>query len=258
MEFLDGREPGLSDEPGRATVRWRAAVGIADQVASAVGAAHAKGIVHRDLKPDNLFLTPDSQLAGARAAQGARLRHRQAGATPGDGRRGAHPHRDDPGDAALHVARAVPRQPRRRSPHRHLFAGRGVVRDAVGHAAVRVQLVGRAGPHAHRRQPARVAGARARRSGNSWGRSCIARWRRIRARAFSRWPSSSRRWNGGGRADAGDGRPGGGAVGRIIGLGPGSAPVRARARARRGVWRRSRWWRAARRWPARRRRSSAD
>jgi serine/threonine protein kinase len=36
-----------------------AALELAYQAASAVGAAHRKGIVHRDLKPDNLFIIPD-------------------------------------------------------------------------------------------------------------------------------------------------------------------------------------------------------
>jgi serine/threonine protein kinase len=31
---------------------------VAEQMASALGAAHANGIIHRDLKPDNVFLTP--------------------------------------------------------------------------------------------------------------------------------------------------------------------------------------------------------
>ena len=38
------------------------------QIASAVGAAHAKAIVHRDLKPDNVFLVRDDETAsGLRA-----------------------------------------------------------------------------------------------------------------------------------------------------------------------------------------------
>jgi serine/threonine-protein kinase len=34
------------------------------QIASSLGAAHARGIVHRDLKPDNIFIIPDSEVAG--------------------------------------------------------------------------------------------------------------------------------------------------------------------------------------------------
>jgi tRNA A-37 threonylcarbamoyl transferase component Bud32 len=45
------------------------AVAIADQVAAALGTAHAKGVIHRDLKPDNVFLTPDSH-AGLEAEPG--------------------------------------------------------------------------------------------------------------------------------------------------------------------------------------------
>ncbi len=58
MELLDGQSLGARlSAAGRLSLR--AALEIADQTASAVGAAHAKGIIHRDLKPDNLFLIPD-------------------------------------------------------------------------------------------------------------------------------------------------------------------------------------------------------
>jgi serine/threonine-protein kinase len=58
MELLEGeslaariRRVGRLDVP--------VAVDFANQTASALAAAHAKGIVHRDLKPDNLFVVAD-------------------------------------------------------------------------------------------------------------------------------------------------------------------------------------------------------
>ncbi len=63
MEYLEGQSLGARiGAAGRLSLR--AALTIADQAASALGAAHAKGIIHRDLKPDNLFLTPDPQAPG--------------------------------------------------------------------------------------------------------------------------------------------------------------------------------------------------
>ena len=64
MEFLEGQSLGARMSGGGGRLSLRATLEIADQAASAVGAAHAKGIVHRDLKPDNLFLTPDPQWPG--------------------------------------------------------------------------------------------------------------------------------------------------------------------------------------------------
>lgn len=61
MEFLEGES--LSARLDRVRpLSVEAAVEIAVQTASALGAAHSKGIVHRDLKPDNLFLVPDEML----------------------------------------------------------------------------------------------------------------------------------------------------------------------------------------------------
>jgi serine/threonine protein kinase len=63
MEFLEGEDlqtrlerEGAQDLPTTVT--------IVEQLASALGVAHAEGVVHRDLKPDNVFLVqrPDRAL----------------------------------------------------------------------------------------------------------------------------------------------------------------------------------------------------
>jgi serine/threonine-protein kinase len=68
MELLDG-EPldkrlsrvGALDVPG--------ALRIMRQVASTLGAAHARGIVHRDLKPENIFVVRDPEVSGGERAK---------------------------------------------------------------------------------------------------------------------------------------------------------------------------------------------
>jgi eukaryotic-like serine/threonine-protein kinase len=55
MEFLDGEslaELAMREAP----LPVERSLGIARQVASALGAAHAKGIFHRDVKPENIYL----------------------------------------------------------------------------------------------------------------------------------------------------------------------------------------------------------
>jgi tRNA A-37 threonylcarbamoyl transferase component Bud32 len=55
MEYLEGM--ALTDLVQRGgSLPMADAIGIVIQIASALGAAHARGVVHRDLKPDNVFL----------------------------------------------------------------------------------------------------------------------------------------------------------------------------------------------------------
>jgi eukaryotic-like serine/threonine-protein kinase len=61
FEYLEGTL--LTDEIYRlGSVPVRRAVKIAQQIASALNAAHAAGIIHRDLKADNVFLTDRGEM----------------------------------------------------------------------------------------------------------------------------------------------------------------------------------------------------
>jgi serine/threonine-protein kinase len=61
MELLDGETLDVRRARGIALVD---AVRIMRQVASSLGAAHARGIIHRDLKPENIFLVRDPEVPG--------------------------------------------------------------------------------------------------------------------------------------------------------------------------------------------------
>jgi tRNA A-37 threonylcarbamoyl transferase component Bud32 len=68
MELLDG-------EPLDRRLARSGALGVTEalrimrQVASTLGAVHARGIVHRDLKPENVFIVRDPEVAGGERAK---------------------------------------------------------------------------------------------------------------------------------------------------------------------------------------------
>src|SRR5262245_7445384 len=59
-ELLEGEE--LREQLNGGPLPVRSAIDYAQQIASGLAAAHAKGIVHRDLKPENLFVTTDGRV----------------------------------------------------------------------------------------------------------------------------------------------------------------------------------------------------
>ena len=59
-ELLEGEE--LRQRMDGRTLSPRNAIDYAQQIASGLAAAHAKGIVHRDLKPENVFVTIDGRV----------------------------------------------------------------------------------------------------------------------------------------------------------------------------------------------------
>jgi serine/threonine protein kinase len=60
MEFIDGQT--LKDRIARGPLPVEELLKVSIQVASALGAAHAKGIIHRDIKPSNVMITHHGQV----------------------------------------------------------------------------------------------------------------------------------------------------------------------------------------------------
>ena len=195
MEFLEG-EP-LSRRLTRERLGVGKAVDIAIQAARAVSASHA----HRDRAPRSQAREPvpgaRSDVAGRRARQGARLRHREAAPRLGRQRRPEDAHRRHLRNAGVHVPRAVPRSQRRgRRLDRRLRARLHPVRDVVRARAVHLARVGRRADDAHVRTRSRCRARRTRacrRPSIRSSRPRSPRRRRIGSRACATCTGRSRR-----------------------------------------------------------------
>ena len=154
-----GGEPlaRLLGQPWEITSFLRVAIGLA----TALGRLHERGLIHKDVKPAHILV---NAATGARLAD--RLRHRLAPAARAPGPRAA---RGDRRDARLHGAGTDrPHEPLGRFPQRSLCAGRHLLRDADGGAALHRRRSDGVGPLPHR--PAADAAGRAGRT-ESPGRS---------------------------------------------------------------------------------------
>ena len=134
-EAADGRassrirtpRPPSSPDSTRSRAYFRTVANLGMQAAEALEHAHSLGIVHRDIKPANLLVDvrgnlwiTDFGLARMQADTGLTLTG------------------DVIGTLAVHEPRAGPGAPGgRRSPHRHLLAGRDALRAAGAAAGLR-------------------------------------------------------------------------------------------------------------------------
>jgi serine/threonine protein kinase len=108
------------------------ALRIAREAADALDYAHHEGIIHRDIKPENILLTGNpSRDRGATGAWHALVA--DFGIARALDSSGSHALTEDGGwDAGLHEPRTGERAAGAGRADRHLFPGRGALRDAGG------------------------------------------------------------------------------------------------------------------------------
>ena len=188
----DGAAPGREpEEPARARGQAALAARGLLRPPGRAGAGHRPPGADRPPRPEARQRVPAARSgARRRAGEGPRLRHRQAGVRHRRQRDGEDPRGRRHGHARVHVAAAVPRRRRGRSPRRHLLARLHAVRDGVRTAAVRRRGRRRPADRAHDPAPADAALARAERV------------------AGARGDHLAQPGQGGGRAPAVDGRAG--------------------------------------------------
>ena len=162
MEYVDGVNLRQAIQAGGMSPKE--ALAIVPQICDALQFAHDEGIVHRDIKPENILVDKKGRVKIADFGLAKLLGHAA--------RRRFHADRHAAGDghAPLHGPRADGGHQGRRSPGRHLFAGRGLLRDADRRAADRAF---------------RPAVEEGRRSTCGWTKSCCGPWRRSPSSATS-------------------------------------------------------------------------
>ncbi len=135
QELLEGETLRAALAGGR--IAQRRTLDYATQIALGLAAAHEKGIVHRDLKPENLFVTKDGRVKILDFGLAKLTQNDSAvsSATNLPDRNARHGARRRARNARLHVARAGPRQARRRA-QRHLFLRGDPLRNALGQEGV--------------------------------------------------------------------------------------------------------------------------
>ena len=126
MEFVDGANLRQAIQTGKLTSAE--ALAIVPQICEALQFAHDEGIVHRDIKPENILIDKRGRVKIADFGLAKLL---------GAGRQRSFADRDasGDGDAAVHGSRTDAGFARSRSPRRHLFAGRRLLRTAHRRAA---------------------------------------------------------------------------------------------------------------------------